>query len=637
MSVSIQTDESQESTEEVTTTVEPELDPSTATPSAPEIITYGKSIQTDDDNDKIDPDDEQVLISKLEKELRKKLELEFEEKYATLLQQGTKQVIDQKTTVNNIPTTDKNIDGTDDKIETHDPNLLNNESFIQFIDKSLKVVERAIEDDYDVLTDYNSVFNNLNQSDEPTHDTNFILKQSSQLYSPKWSHLRSITDIDWSIKYPELILASYNHAKHAISEPKGIIQVWNQHMKGKPEYVFTAETDILSACFAINQPQIIFGGGYSGQIFAWDMRLDNNNSHGPILRSPLNEECHTHPVFTLANINLSSTATTNTNANGIITASTDGTVCAWASDLLAKPQESLHLKAIPPTLYDDLAPVTIDIMNNDSNCFLFGAEDGNIYQCNRFDQAGARAGVDWRGIYKGHMGPVNRITFHPNNNYINNIANYSFNSSSSSDQFRSKYNDLMLSCGYDWTIKLWKTSHFNSDAFRSNGITSDLNTSTRLSDLSASLLGQSGPTGATVKSQTISPLMQFYRDDTVFDVSWHPQLPGVWSCVDGSGNVEIWDLLKDSEMPMFSTKPNYSSLSSSSGPTTTSQEPSIESRKALNKLRWETQTGNKLAVGGENGVLTIFDVNLNELSTPSVDNWQKLDGVLNQEQYLESF
>jgi dynein intermediate chain len=36
--------------------------------------------------------------------------------------------------------------------------------------------------------------------------------------------------------------------------------------------------------------------------------------------------------------------------------------------------------------------------------------------------------------------------------------------------------------------------------------------------------------------------------DSVFDASWHTRRPNVFASVDGSGNLEIWDLNQDSEV-----------------------------------------------------------------------------------------
>jgi dynein intermediate chain len=44
---------------------------------------------------------------------------------------------------------------------------------------------------------------------------------------------------------------------------------------------------------------------------------------------------------------------------------------------------------------------------------MVGTEEGNIYQANRYDRAGAKAGLNQYEVYKGHSGPVMGLHFHP--------------------------------------------------------------------------------------------------------------------------------------------------------------------------------------------------------------------------------
>ncbi len=56
----------------------------------------------------------------------------------------------------------------------------------------------------------------------------------------------------------------------------------------------------------------------------------------PVQRSPLSTAAHTHPVYSLEVVGTQ-------NAHNLISASTDGRVCAWSLDMLAEPQEVLDL------------------------------------------------------------------------------------------------------------------------------------------------------------------------------------------------------------------------------------------------------------------------------------------------------
>ncbi|MGZ7223015.1 hypothetical protein ACXWPH_10470, partial [Streptococcus pyogenes] len=78
-----------------------------------------------------------------------------------------------------------------------------------------------------------------------------------------------ISSIDFSPKFPELLLASYTKNPSAPHDPDGIVQVWNQHLHDRPEFLFHAQSDILTAKFSPFHPNLIIGGTYSVQVLLW--------------------------------------------------------------------------------------------------------------------------------------------------------------------------------------------------------------------------------------------------------------------------------------------------------------------------------------------------------------------------------
>ncbi|KAI6020274.1 hypothetical protein BKA83DRAFT_4495023 [Pisolithus microcarpus] len=55
----------------------------------------------------------------------------------------------------------------------------------------------------------------------------------------------------------------------------------------------------------------------------------------------------------------------------------------------------------------------LDFPDNETTMFWVGTKEGNVYQANRYDHAGAKAGLNQQDIYKGHAGCVMRLRFHP--------------------------------------------------------------------------------------------------------------------------------------------------------------------------------------------------------------------------------
>jgi dynein intermediate chain len=96
----------------------------------------------------------------------------------------------------------------------------------------------------------------------------------------------------------------------------------------------------------------------------------------------------------------------------------------------------------------------------------------------------------------------------------------------------------------------------------------------------------------------------------------------VFSLVDGAGNLEVWDLYTDTEVPVVRTSPSRGSNGGIS--------------RSLNKVAWEEREGRRIATGGLNGVVTVFEVGKG-LGGPSeevpADEWtgmKRLVGKLEQ-------
>ncbi|KAF3909077.1 hypothetical protein ABW21_db0203133 [Orbilia brochopaga] len=395
-------------------------------------------------------------------------------------------------------------------------------------------MERALDQDYDILADYGL---GLSNADEDSSGRK--IKETIQFYSERWSKKRIVSDIHFSPKFPELCLASYTKNPSAPHDPNGLVQVWNVHLHDRPEYIFHAQSDVLTARFSPYHPNLIVGGAYSGQVLIWDTRAKAQS----VLRSPLTGSGHSHPVY---NVSVVGTQ----NANNIISCSTDGLVCGWSMDMLANPLEVLELTSPSPGRNDDLAPTCMAFPHSDPTYFLVGTEEGGVYPCHRYDRAGAKAGVEPRISYRGHAAPIMSIDFHPVRGPVD-------------------FGDLVLSASLDWSVKLWKARPPAATA--------------------AAVVPGSQP-------QVATPLLDFPREDVVYDAKWSPVKPGVFALVDGAGSLEVWDLTVDTEVPVAKTQPTV--------------RPGATSllTRSLNKLAWEEVDGRKIAVGGLDSTVTIFEV-----------------------------
>ena len=160
-------------------------------------------------------------------------------------------------------------------------------------------------------------------------------------------------------------------------------------------------------------------------------------------------------------------------------------------------QETLELIHAGHNKTGEVAITTLDFPDNETTTFWVGTEEGNVYQANRYDRAGAKAGLNQYDIYKGHAGPVMGLHFHPLVGPVD-------------------FSDLFLTASVDWTVKLWRAKSLAKPS---------------------------------TAAHAIPPIYSFDEaDDYVYDVKWHPAHPALFGTADGSGKFELWNLNTDTEV-----------------------------------------------------------------------------------------
>ncbi|KAI8324817.1 WD40 repeat-like protein [Martensiomyces pterosporus] len=361
--------------------------------------------------------------------------------------------------------------------------ILESGEFSVFIEQTSRVMERALDEDYDFMVDY--TLDTANENDDASGEK---LKLAMSFHDDKVSRNRSVMDLAWSSKFPELVAAAYNRNPMAPNEPDGIVALWNTHLKERPEFVFYAPSDVLRVSFSDFNPSLIVGGAYSGQILLWDTRAKAQ----PVLKTPLTAGGHTHPVYSLKVVG-------STNAHQLISASTDGLVCSWQLDMLAQPQEAIELSHPAHLRTDEVSVTCFDFADNETTAFIAGTAEGVAYQVNRYDRAGSKAGLSGFDAYRAHTARINSINFHP--------------------PIASEFTDLFLTTSADWTTRLWRARPAAKPA-------------------------------STVPTD-IKPLHVFDAfDDYVYDARWSPAHPAVFASVDGTGRLALWNLNHDIELPV---------------------------------------------------------------------------------------
>ncbi|KPI45140.1 Cytoplasmic dynein 1 intermediate chain 2 [Cyphellophora attinorum] len=435
--------------------------------------------------------------------------------------------------------------------------------FISFVERSSKVIERALDEEYDLLADYTRAAALQDDEDDTTYSRStrksHSLKESLQLFSDRHSRRRMISDIQSSPHFPELVLTAYTKNPSAPNESPGQVLLWNTHAPSRPEYVFASGSDVLSARFSPFHPNYVI-----------DLPMGHaSNNPQPVQRTPQSGSHlgHTHPVY---NISIIGTP----NAHNIITASMDGVVCSWSFDMLTQAQEYHVLHTPPPAKTEDLAPTSLSFPAADPTFFLVGTEEGSIYPCHRYDRAGAKAGVDTRLAYRGHTAPVMSTHFHPARGPVD-------------------LGDLLLSSSSDWSLKLWRVkpaAATSSSAAAAAAATN--NTSATLAATPLSLTGTNTPSN---QPTPLPPLLDIPREDLIYDAKWHPHRPSIFATCTGAGELEVFDLLYDADVPITKIAPSRG-------------KNGVMPFRGLNKVAWEERRGGYLAAGGLDGVVSVFEV-----------------------------
>jgi dynein intermediate chain, cytosolic len=226
----------------------------------------------------------------------------------------------------------------------------------------------------------------------------------------------------------------------------------------------------------------------------------------------------------------------------------------------------------------EVAITCLDFPASETTTFWVGTEEGNVYQANRYDRAGTKAGLNQHEVYRGHSGPVTGLHFHPIVGPVD-------------------FSDLFLTCSVDWTVKLWRARSLGASAAAAAAAAA---VAASHGGKASSSMGGSGNTG-------ITPVYSFDEaDDYVYDVKWHPAHPALFGMVDGSGKLDVWNLNTDTEVPAVQT--------------------SVGSGRALNKMQWDRKEGRRVALGGSDGRLYVYDIG--DMAIPRESEWTDLQKTI---------
>ena len=364
------------------------------------------------------------------------------------------------------------------------------EEINEFLRTKKKQMERAI-NERDI---FNMFLNDNYEYPNILPDSNDLVHPIVEFYDESWAKktVRTVTSLEWSLKYPELLLSCYSKRTDVFvaNQENGLIYIWSLAIRKVPEFTFTCQPEITSAIFHPYNPKLILGGTHTGQVMIWDTRGKQNAVYKTPLGLGGGVKTHTSDITSLGVIG-------STNSSHIISLS-NGAICLWSINNLSSPVKRIELK-VPQQKkeYEDLAEMSIlsmGMQQYDTNNLLIGSDDNNIYQISLNEDSNTRNVI--LNTFRGHDGPVYSIDFHPTDYF--NTSNFSH---------------LFATSSADWTTKIWS------------------------------------------KQNPLMPLITIESSNNyVYCSKWNPINASVLATGDGNGYLNILDLNKDIETPKVHCK-----------------------------------------------------------------------------------
>ncbi|KAL6097261.1 dync2i2 [Pungitius sinensis] len=310
-----------------------------------------------------------------------------------------------------------------------------------------------------------------------------------------------VTSVSWSCT-GSVIACAYGRTDDGdwIAEPSCVC-TWNLDRRGlnpkQADLVIDVATAVTAVCCHPQQPALIAGGLYNGEVVVWD----TSQTQDPVLvQTGMSADGHREPVYQVAWVPLQ-----KTGEFGVLSACSGGRVLLWTGDLKAGrfvPMAAYALvpQQVPHSSYvgfkargsSTVGVTSLALSPWDPDTFLVGSEGGLLLRCSFSSQTPAAVHSEGHNVtlrapavfmFRPRSGPVHSIHFSP------------------------FHRNLFVSAGTDGL------AHLHS-------------------------LLQADP----LLSLRVS-------DSSVFEVRWSPTRPLVFAAATGQGEVHIFDLGRRSLRP----------------------------------------------------------------------------------------
>lgn len=354
--------------------------------------------------------------------------------------------------------------------------------------KSLKLMERMINQnsEADVFDHYKYYEDRTEHKREDGRGSFWPLWQF--IYRKSGEKPKTVTSICWNPQLTDLFAVGYGSYEFG-KTGNGLICCYTLKNTSYPEYILETGSGVMSVDFHPQHSELLVAGLYDGSVVVFDVR---NKSGKPLYVSTDPKTKHTDPVWQVA----WNPADTNENASlSFYSVSSDGRVTNWVmnkNELVN--EEVVELKLEPKTDSDGEEDA------DDTN--MIGLAGGSCFDFNKFEPGLFVVGTE-EGSIHAYSSAANSNS-HIKTYEGHNMAVYTV-------RWNPFHPDIFLSCGADWTVKLWEADH----------------------------------------SQ---PIMTFDLNCAVADVAWAPYSSTVFAVVTTDRRLRVYDLNIDKHAPIGKTR-----------------------------------------------------------------------------------
>ncbi|XP_074546499.1 cytoplasmic dynein 2 intermediate chain 2 [Halichoeres trimaculatus] len=238
-----------------------------------------------------------------------------------------------------------------------------------------------------------------------------------------------VTSVSWSCT-GSLIACAYGRIDDGDwSNEKSYVCTWNLNRHNlnpkQADLVIDVPTAVTALCCHPEQPALIAGGLYTGEVVVWD----TSQTQDPVLvQSGLSVDSHREPVYHVSWVPLQ-----KKGEFGVLSASSRGQVLLWSVDSEEKVfilnaayalvrQQVPHSSSLKVRGSSTVGVTSLALSPWDSDTFLVGSEGGLLLRCSFSSQTPAAVPSEGQSVpvkapavfsFRPRSGPVHSIHFSP--------------------------------------------------------------------------------------------------------------------------------------------------------------------------------------------------------------------------------